>query len=195
MSSLQEAPIPGAMVRITPTREGLELHFPPLRNWGAAAGFGVFGALSVALPVAAGAGLGIMEGPDAFGWLAIVLVGGFALPLLAFGVVFLALAVYLLANSLTVTVASDRIQAVRRVFGVTLYRRALGRADIEAVVALSATRLQSSFSAEPRYQLVARSRTPNQAHLVIAESLRGRAAMQQLAARIAGSIGIGLTED
>jgi hypothetical protein len=123
-----------------------------------------------------------------------VLVGGFALPVLAFGVVFLALAVYLLANSLTVTAGTDRIATVRRLFGLTLSRRALSCTDIAAMVPLSATRFQSKFSAEPRYQLLAHSRTPGQTDLVIAESLPGRAAMEQMAARIEAATGIGLTE-
>lgn len=195
MSSIPEAPLSESIVRLTPTPEGFELHFPPLRNRGAAVGFGVFGALSVALPVAAAAGLGIIEGPGAFGWLAIVLVGGFALPLLAFGVVFLALAAYLLANSLTVTVGANRIATVRRLFGVTLYHRTLRYAEVAAVVPLSAARLQNRFSAEPRFQLVARSRTPGQRDLVIAESLPGRAAMERLATRLASAIGVGLEEN
>lgn len=195
MSSIQEAPLPESIVRVTPTHEGLELRFPPLRNRGAAVGFGAFGALSVALPVAAAVGMGLTEGPGAFRWLAIILVGGFALPLLAFGVVFLALAVYLLGNSLTVTVGTDRIAAVRRLFGVTLYRRTLRHAEVAAVVPLSPGRFQSRFSTEPRFQLVARSRAPGQADLVVAESLPGRATMERLAARIAGAIGVSVAED
>lgn len=195
MSSIQEAPLSESIVRVTPAHDGLELYFPPLRNRGAAAGFGVFGILCIALPVAAAAGLVLVEGTGAFGRLAMVLVGGFALPLFVFGIVFIALAVYLLANSLTVTVGSDRIVAARRLFGVTLYRRALLYADIAALEPLRAARFQSRFSAEPRYQLVARSRTPGLAPLVIAESLPGRAAVAWLAARIAGPIGINLAED
>jgi len=175
--------------------QGLEFHFPLLRNRGAAAGFGAFGALSIALPVAAAAGLRLADGPAAPGRLAMVLVGGFALPVLAFGLVFLALAVYLLANSLTVTARPDRIAAVRRLFGFTLSRRAVSCADIAAIVPLTAARFQSKFSAEPRYQLVARSRTPGQADLVIAESLPGRAAMELMAARIEAATRIGLMED
>lgn len=195
MSSIPEAPLSESIVRVTPAHDGLELYFPPLRDRGAAAGFGVFGILCIALPVAAAVGLLAMEGTGAFGRLAMVLVGGFALPLFVFGVVFIALAVYLLANSLTVTVRSDRVVAARRLFGVTLYRRALLYADIAALEPLRAARFQSRFSAEPRYQLVARSRTPGVAQLVIAESLPGRAAVAWLAARIAGPIGINLAED
>ncbi len=195
MSSIPEAPLSESIVRVTPAHDGLELYFPPLRDRGAAAGFGVFGILCIALPVAAAVGLLAMEGTGAFGRLAMVLVGGFALPLFVFGVVFIALAVYLLANSLTVTVRSDRVVAARRLFGVTLYRRALLYADIAALEPLRAARFQSRFSAEPRYQLVARSRTPGVAQLVIAESLPGRAAVAWLAARITGPIGINLAED
>ena len=195
MSTIPEAPLSESIVRVTPAPEGFELHFPPLRDWGAAVGFGVFGVLCIALPVAAAAGLLAMQGTGAFGGLAMVLVGGFALPVFVFGVVFIALAVYLLANSLTVTVGPNRIVAVRRLFGVALYRRTLRHADVAAVVPLSAARLQSRFSAEPRFQLVARSRTPGQTDLVIAESLPGQATMERLATRIASAIGVGLAEN
>jgi hypothetical protein len=124
-----------------------------------------------------------------------VLVGGFALPVLAFGVVFLALAIYLLANSLTVTAGTDHIAAVRRLFGLTLSRRTLSCADIASVEPRIAARFQSKFTAQPRFHLVARSRNPGEVALVIAESLAGRAVMEQVAARIADATGIGLTED
>jgi len=194
-NSISAAPLPLTIVRVRQLRGAVELYFPPLRNRAAAAAFGAFGALSVALPVAAAVGLGLADRPGADGWLAMVLVGGFALPVLAFGVVFLALAVYLLANSLTVTIGPDHIAAVRSLFGLDLSRRALSCADIAAVEPLIAARFQSKFSAEPRYQLVARSRHPGQAALVIAESLPGRAAMEQMAAQIAGITGIGLNDD
>jgi|GEM_PF-3490470 len=193
-SPTSQAPLPRRIVRVSEGPEGLEFHFPPFRNRGAAAGYGAFGAVSIALPIAAAAGLGLADGPDAQGWVAMVLVGGFALPVLAFGVVFLALAVYLLANSLTVTAGPDRIVTVRRLFGLTLARRALSRTDIAAMAPLIAAQIQSKFSAEPRYQLIARSRRQGQADLVIAESLPGRAAMEQMAARIETATGIGLSE-
>lgn len=193
--STSETSLTRAIVRVRQAAPDLELHFPPLRNRGAAVGFGAFGTLSIALPLAAAAGLGLADGPGAVGWLGMVLVGGFALPILAFGVVFIALAVYLIANSLTVTAGPDRIAAVRRLFGLTLSRRALSCADVAAVVPLTAARLQNQFSAEPRYQLVARSRTPGRADLVIAESLPGRAAMEQIAALIEAATGIGIKDD
>jgi hypothetical protein len=182
------------IVRVKQLPHGLEFHFPPLRNVGPAAEFGAFGALSIALPVAAAAGLGAADAPGTHGWLAIILVGGFALPILAFGVVFLGLAVYLLANSLTVTARPDQITALRRLFGLALFRRTLSCADIAAMEPLIPARFQSKFRAEPRYQLIARSRNPGQAVLVIAESLPGRAAMEQMAALIAAETGVGLIE-
>ncbi|MDH3289106.1 MAG: hypothetical protein OEP48_15470 [Betaproteobacteria bacterium] len=194
-SSIADAALPHGIVRVRQLPQGLEFYFPPLRNLGAAAGFGAFGALSIALPVAAAAGLGLTGGPGAQGWLMIILVGGFALPILAFGVVFIALAAYLLANSLRVMAEPDHIATVRRLFGLTLSRRTLSCSDIAAVEPLIPARFQNQFSAEPRYQLIARSRNPTQANLVIAESLPGRAAMEQMAALIAGATGIGLTED
>jgi hypothetical protein len=194
-SSIAGAALPHEIVRVRQLPQGLEFYFPPFRNLGAAAGFGAFGTLSIALAVAAAAGLGLTDSLGAQGWLVIILVGGFALPILAFGVVFIALAAYLLANSLTVMVRPDHIATVRRLFGLTLSRRTLFCADIPAVEPLIPARFQNQFSAEPHYQLIARSRNPAQANLVIAESLPGRAAMEQMAALIAGATGIGLTDD
>jgi hypothetical protein len=194
-NSIADAVLPHEIVRVRQLPQGLEFYFPPLRNFGAAAGFGAFGALSIALPVAAAAGLGLANGPGAQGWLVIILVGGFALPILAFGVVFIALAAYLPANSLTVMAGPDHIATVRRLFGSTLSRRTLSCADIAAVEPRIPARFQNQFSAEPHYQLIARSRNPAHADLVIAESLPGRAAMERMAALIAGATGIGLTEN
>jgi hypothetical protein len=194
-NSIANAALPHKIVRVTQLSPGLEFYFPPLRNLGAAAGFGAFGALSIALPVAAAASLGLTDGPGAQGWLVIILVGGFALPILAFGVVFIALAAYLLANSLTVVARPDHIATVRRLFGLTLSRRTLSCTDIPAVEPLIPARFQNQFSAEPHYQLIARSRNPAQAGLVIAESLPGRAVMERMAALIAGATGIGLAEN
>lgn len=186
---------PHEIVRVTQRPQELELYFPPLRNIGAAAGFGAFGAVSIALPAAAAAGVSLAEAPGVHSSMALILVAGFALPVLAFGLVFVALAAYLVGNSLTVQARTDRIVTTRRLFGLVVSGRALPCTEIAALEPQRPRQIQSQFSPEARYRLVARNRDPNRGHLVVAESLPGRAAMEQLAEAIAQASGIGFRKD
>ena len=187
--------LPAEIVRVSQQPQELELYFPPLRNIGAAVGFGAFGAVSVALPVAAAAGVHLTDAPGVHSWLAIILIAGFALPILVFGLVFLALSAYLPANSLTVRAGPDHLATTRRVFGWVVARRMLPCAEIAALEPQAPRQFQSQFSAEARYRLVARNRDPNGPALVVAESLPGRAAMRQVAELITRSSGISLKEE
>jgi hypothetical protein len=186
--------LPHEIVRVTQRPQEVELYFPPLRNLEAAAGFGAFGALSVALPVAAAAGVHLTDTPGVHSWLAMILVAGFALPIMVFGFVFLALGAYLPANSLTVRAGADRVATTRRVFGWVIARRALPCSEITALEPQVPRQFQSQFGAEARYRLVARSRDPNGPALVVAESLPGRAAMREVAELITRASGISLRE-
>lgn len=188
------AALPREVVQIAERPGGLEFYFPPYRNTGAAVGFGAFGALSIALPLAAMAGLGLADGGSTTGWLAVVLVGGFALPVMVFGFIFLGLAAYLFGNSLTVMADFDHIAVTRRVFGLAVSRRSLNRAEISAVERQRPVYLQNQFSAEPRYRLVARHGRRG-AVLVLAESLPGRCAVEQMGALIEATTGIGINDD
>lgn len=187
--------LPHEIVRVTQRPQELELYFPPLRNIGAAAGFGAFGVVSIALPAAAAAGVSVAEAPGVHSWMAIILVAGFALPVLAFGVVFVALAAYLVGNSLTVKAGPDRIVTTRRLFGLVVSGRVLPCAEIAALEPQRPRQIQSQFSPEVRYRLVARNRDPRRANLVVAESLPGRAAMEQLAETIARASAIDFKKD
>lgn len=182
--------LPPDVVRLKRLPQGLELYFPPLRDGSVAAVLGAFGALSVALPGAAAIGLGAAGGSGAGGWVAMVLIGGFIAPIIVLGVVFLALAVYMLANSLTVTVGPAGVAAARRIFGLTLSRHEVWYAEVAVVEPQIPARYQSAFSGEPRYRLIARHRTPGMPAVVIAESLQGRALMEQIGALIARESGI-----
>ena len=187
--------LPRDVVRITHLPEALELYFPPLRNVGAAAGFGAFGALSIALPVAAVAGVGLTDAPGVHSWLALILIAGFALPILVFGVVFIGLAVFLVANSLTVRAGRDRILTTRRLFGLIVSGRTLPCADVAALEAQRPRQFQSPFSPEVRYRLIARHRDPKRGPVVVAESLPGAAAMEHMGELIARVSGIGFKTD
>ena len=192
---VQSAALSRKVVRIRHLPDELELYFPPLRNVGAAAGFGLFGALSVALPVAAIAGAGLASTPGVQSWLAVILVAGFALPVMVLGFMFLALSVYLPANSLVVRAGIDRILTTRRVFGFVVSARAVPCAEIAVLQPQRPRQFQSQFSAETRYRLIARNRDPKRPGLVVAESLAGRTALEEVAEIIAQASGIEVQKD
>ena len=187
--------LPRGIVQVTQRPQELELYFPPWRNIGAAAGFGAFGVVSIALPAAAAAGAGLAEAPGVHSWMAMILVAGFALPVLVFGLVFVGLAAYLVGNSLTVKAGPDRIVTTRRLFGLVISGRAVPCAEIAALEPQRPRQIQSQFSPEVRYRLLARNRDPSRASLVVAESLPGRDAMERLAEAIARASGVGFKKN
>ncbi len=148
--------LPRNIVRLSRRPDGIELYFPPLRAPAGALGLGLFGALCLALPLFALSGLLSTSESNAHDLLAITLLGAFVAPFPVFGVVFIGLAVYMLANSLTVSVNPSAIRTVRRVFGLVLNRRELKCADIVSLEAQIAAKYQSLFSTEPYFRLVAR---------------------------------------
>jgi len=190
--------LPHSIVRVSQHADAIELYFPPLRAPGAAIALGVFGVLCLALPLFAISGaLGAIGGSAAHGLMSIVLIGAFVAPFPVFGAVFVWLAVYTLANSLTVIVNPSAIHTVRRVFGLKVSERELKRAEIAALEAQAAAKYQGLFSAEPVFRLAARHATLRKKNLVVAESLQGEAMtaqVQALIARHAGLAAIGATE-
>lgn len=187
-NSIDPQALPPGAVRISRSGEGVELYFPPLRAAGVALALGAFGAVSSALSALAMLGLVPADASDAHGLLVVALVGAFVAPFMAFGLIFVALAIYMLANSLTVTVGRARITAVRRVFGLSFYRRTIACDEIAAIEPRIAARYQNLFSAEPRYQLIARGQTASR--FVIAEDLRGEASMTHVRNLIADVVSL-----
>lgn len=122
--------------------------------------------------------------------MAIALLGAFAAPFFVFGVVFAVIALYMLANSLTVNVTPEMIRTVRRVFGLAWARRELGCADITAIEAQISAKYQNLFGAEPYFRLVARHATQRDRDLVVAESLRGKAVKAEVQALITHYAGL-----
>ena len=74
-------------------------------------------------------------------------------------------------------------------------RDAVQKAQIAALEPQRPRQIQSQFSPEARYRIVARNRDPKGAGLVVAESRPGRAATEQVAEAIARASGIGLEKD
>jgi DNA-binding IclR family transcriptional regulator len=105
-----ERPLPADTAQLTRVPRGIELFFPPLRTPGAALGLALFGAACFI----AGSFAAILVAPLAqtgpSGAMALWLMSIFIIPFMVFGVVFPLLAVYTIANSLTVIVTESQIR-------------------------------------------------------------------------------------
>lgn len=176
-------------MRVNQIPHGIELYFPPLRTGYGPLALAIFGALCVVLPALALPGL-IPAGGDAHGLLTIALIGIFIAPFPAFGAVFMGLAIYVLANSLTVRVSPAGIGTVRRVFGIALRRREIARGDIAAIEIQAAPRYQNALNAGTRFVLVARHAAQRKRDLVVAEDLEGETTATQTQALIARHAGL-----
>jgi len=149
----------GNAVRLTRSHHGVELYFPPLRNPGAALMLALFG-VSCFIPgfFAAIAVAPLSEyGPG--GVIAIWLMSIFILPFIAFGLSFVALAVYQVANSLEVSVTATEIRSRRRIFGIALRERRVLTGDVSALDALTSLRYRWPREETSYYNLVARARS------------------------------------
>jgi hypothetical protein len=194
-------PLPGDLVRLSRSLQGIELYFPPLRTPGAALALALFGIACLIPGFFATLAVTPLAQTGPSGVLAIWLMSIFILPFLAFGVLFLALAVYQIANSLAVSVTESEIRTLRRVFGLALRERRVAIADVAALEAVTVIRHRRPREGVSYYSLVIRTKsgaglTMREAHrggrleqfltrkVVVAESLRGEAIMEQVRAEI-----------
>ena len=194
-------PLPGDVVRLTRSSQGIQLYFPPLRNRVAALMLGLFGISCLIPGLFAALALAPLAASGPAGVLSIVLMSTFILPFITFGLVFVTLAVYQVANSLTVTVTVPEIRSLRRVFGMALRERRVASADIAAFDAISVLRHRRPREDASYYSLVVTIRcgegltTPEAdwtrllarfrgRKITVAESLCGEALMEQLRAEI-----------
>jgi hypothetical protein len=162
----------------------LILDFPILRAPGPAACLAAFSLLCGLMPALGLSALLPLPPDNASAVVSLALIGGFAAPFILASVVFAALAVYLLANSLHVEVTADGVCSERRVFGRVTRRRAIARADVAEIEPRVAARYQNVFSATPRYALVATHAGTAAQHVVVAEDLAGQPLMQALRSEI-----------
>jgi hypothetical protein len=168
-------------VRTTRTVNSVELYFPPMRMPEVALPLAIFGVIATVLPGVAIAAL-IPTLADATGMVSAVLVASFVLPFALFGAAFVLLALYMLCNALVVRVDLHAIDTARILFGLVVRRRRMMREDIVAIESEIASRYQSLFSSDPVYQLIARD--ARRRRVVVAETLKGEALMEELKALI-----------
>jgi hypothetical protein len=163
----------GGTFRVRRTLDGVELLFPVLRAPGVALTTGVFGLVSAFLPALSLAALLPLQSADGMAMVSLALLGGMAAPFLLASVVFTVLAIYMLSNSLTVTVTPAGVHAIRRVFGRAVQLREIAQDDVAQLESQISARYQNVFGAIPRYRLVAQHRDGRSNDVVIAEDLIG----------------------
>lgn len=161
-----------------------------MRNAPAALALAAFGTLCTVLPLAAVHALVPPGVPLPYGLLVLALIGGIVAPFMLCGVIFVGLAVYMMANSLRVSVDAFRIVAFRRAFGVPVSRRELPFPDVMEIAAEIPSRFQNAFAAGASYRLVARARTGRARDVVVAESLSGEEAMQRVKRELETACGL-----
>jgi len=189
--------LPANLVRLARSSRGLTLYFPPLRTPAAAFALALFGAACLTLALLAGIALAPLAYTGPAGVLAIWMMSIFLLPFAAFGVAFLALAAYQVANSLTVEVDASGLRSVRRVLGIATARRSVAREDVTAIDAIAVQRHRLPREAAAYYSLIARTRSGagltlaaaltsgrladyRNRRIVVAESLRDEALMEEI---------------
>lgn len=194
-------PLPADIVRLTRTGQGIELYFPPLRAPGTALALALFGAACLVPGLLAAVAVVPASGSDSAGMIALWMMSIFILPFVAFGGVFLALAVYLLANSLSVQVTESGIVTARNVFGRPIGERRVPRTDIAALEAVASLRYRGLHREDPYYSLIVKTKsgtglTMREAYrtgrldryrnrtVTVAEGLRGEALMERLKSEI-----------
>jgi hypothetical protein len=159
------------------TAHGIVLEFPVMRAPGAALGLAAFALLCGLMPALGLSALLPLESANASAMVSLALIGGFAAPFVLASVVFMVLAIYLLANSLRVEVGADGVRTERREFGYITQLRAIARADVADIEPRISARYQNIFSATPRYALIAKHRADRGKNVILAEDLAGQALM------------------
>ena len=158
---------------------GIELYFPPGRMPDVALALGIFGVIAAALPAIGIAALLPAALAGAGGLLGAVLLASFVVPFALFGVACVLVAAYTVCSALLVRVDAQGVATWRMLFGFTVRRRDVRRQELASIEPHIPARHQSIFGSAPIYELVAlnRSRTKR---LVVAESLRGEAVMNEV---------------
>jgi hypothetical protein len=130
--------------------------------------------------------------------LALTLMSVFIVPFIVFGVAFLGLAGYQLANSLTVVITPTHVRTVRRVLGLPLGERHVAQGEISALETVPTRRYRWLRDEVPLYDLVVKTKSPGgeatasgaqsrSASITVAEALRGEELMERVRTEIAAA--------
>jgi hypothetical protein len=132
----------------------------------------LFGIACSVIGIAAIAGL-VRSGETAeASMLALAFAGVFALPLFALGQLFIAVALWTAANSLSVEVNQEGLRIVRNWFGYPIVRRVVASGNLIAVESRLDAKYIGAFGPARYYRLFARATTSDRL-LVIADTLKG----------------------
>ncbi len=174
--------------------DGIVLDFPVLRAPGAALALFAFALLCGLMPALGLSALLPLESANAAAFISLALIGGFAAPFILASIVFLTVAIYLMANSLHVAISAECIRTERRVFGRLTKSAEIARADIADVEPRISARYQNIFSATPRYALVAKHQHNHRQDVVVAEDLTGQPLMSEVRRLICSAADIKITQ-
>jgi len=169
---------PRAPCRATRHGSRVRLEFAAARALAPALGLLAFAAVCALLPALGLSAMLPLDRANAAAIASLTLIGGFAAPFILASVVFAAIAVYQLSNTLCVDIEPDGIHTERRVLGYLTQRRHIARADIADIEPSISARFQNAFGKTPRYALIARHRHIRAGDVVIAEDVLGAANMQ-----------------
>lgn len=180
---------PADVVRVTYTARGARLHFPALRGWRPALRLALIGLALFAPSLYAAIAFAPSGEPDAATLLTLVLTAVVVYPVLLFGALFVLVALYAVANSLTVEVDADAIRAVRRLLGCRLSARIM---PVTAIVALEAKTAVAprGLGGNTYYRLVALTAAdqatgnPRAARMIIADGVPDETLLEALKALI-----------
>jgi hypothetical protein len=168
--------LPRNRIRATAIAGGVRLYFPPWRAPRAALRLGAFGLACLAPAVFLGEGLIALAHTGTLGIIIVWMLGIFVVPMALFGVLFVLIAIYQSANSLTVEATPAGIVAVRRWGGMRVRRRAFARPAINAINIEPGPRF-ANFRGHEDFRVVARHAS---ARLAVAENLPSEALAQRV---------------
>ena len=174
---------------INETADALELYFPPFRAAGSAVLLALFGLIATGIGTIGLAAVLPGAAAHAGGLMSAMLIAGFILPFVGFGVVFVGIAAFTACNALLVRIDAQGVRTWRMLLGVAVSKRVLASSDIASVDPQIVSRDQSPFRGETVYRIIALNRDRRR-RVILAESLKGEEEMEHVRALIANRVGI-----
>lgn len=160
---------PVDVVRVTYTPRGVRLHFPALRGWRRSLRLALIGVALFVPSCYAAMAFAPPAFPDAAAVLTLALTASVVFPVLLFGALFVLVALYAVANSLTVEVDTNGISTERRVLGFSIRTRTLPAAAIRALESKPVI-AHRGLGGHTSFQLIAAATGPH-AGLIVADGV------------------------